>query len=213
MGQRSRFQQELVKLTLRLDRAAGRLVVGWGQFWRLEGEALAEEAWKALQRARGVLRLPPDLPARTLPTRLHAASFLPSDQNPCRVWPSATWRIAGRKCAYQAQIADNSQIEFYGAAETLSENYRRLGPDKHICDRRLAKSPMARPGTGFGRLEGKRRRAASRGACGEAVSFLRLFSETGSELLSLAIATPSPPRARPLWPRILTFGVASALVR
>ena len=145
MGQRSRFQQELVKLTLRLDRAAGRLVVGWGQFWRLEGEALAEEAWKALQRARGVLRLPPDLPARTLPTRLHAASFLPDDQNPCRAWPSATWQIADRTCAYQAQIADNSQIEFYGAAETLSENYRRFGPDKHICNRRFAKLSIATP--------------------------------------------------------------------
>ena len=154
VGQRSRFQQELVKLTLRLDRAAGRLVVGWDQFWRLEGGALAEEAWKALQRARGVLRLPPDLPARTLPTRLHAASFLPNDQNPCRVWPSATWQIADRKCAYQAQIADNSQIELYGAAQTLSGKYRRLGSYKHVWDRRLAKAPIVRPRTAFGRLEG-----------------------------------------------------------
>ena len=145
VGQRSRFQQELVKLTLRLDRAAGRLVVGWDQFWRLEGEALAEEAWKALQRARGVLRLPPDLPARTLPTRLHAASFLLNDENPCRVRPSATWQVADRKCAYQVQVADNYQIELYGAAETLSENYRRFGPDKHICNRRFAKLPIARP--------------------------------------------------------------------
>ena len=84
------------------------------------------------------------------------------------VWQSAIWQIADCKCAYQAQIADSSQIEFLLPRKTLSENYRRFGLDKHICDRRFAKSPMARPGTGFGRLEGKRRRAASWGACGQA---------------------------------------------
>ena len=66
------------------------------------------------------------------------------------VWQSAIWQIADRKCAYQVQIADSSQVEFYGAAETLSENYRQFGLDKHICDRRFAKLPRH----GFGRLGG-----------------------------------------------------------
>ena len=142
VGQRSRFQQELVKLTLRLDRAAGRLVVGWDQFWRLEGEALAEEAWKALQRARGVLHLPPGCPARTLPTRLHAASFLPNDQNPCRAWPSATWQIAD--CHTHIPIVRFAPCSvLHSAPADLWNSFRKTKTRAGSGNRRLGQSPIA----------------------------------------------------------------------
>ena len=71
--------------------------------------------------------------------------FVPKDQNPCRVWQSAIGPVADRKHAYKNPVADNSQIESVLPRKFLFENYRRLDSYKHVCDRRLPQSPIARP--------------------------------------------------------------------
>ena len=69
------------------------------------------------------------------------------------VWQSAIGAVADHKHAYKNPVADNSQIESVLPRKFLFENYRRLDSYKHVCDRRLAQSPIARPGTGFGLSE------------------------------------------------------------